>query len=236
MHDALTGLAVAEGGGMSVLIVDDDPEIRHLISVSLRSQGWDTVEAATGAQALAALAAQEPAAITLDVSLRGESGYDICRRIRAVSSVPVVFVTARSDEFDQVLGLELGADDFLTKPFSPRVLGARLASVVRRAARGRRPECLVAGPVTVDLAARRVHVGETLVDLSKAGFDLLAAMLAEPARVLSRQELLERVWGGWHADDDLTVLISRVRRKLAQAGAADFIETVHGIGYRLAAF
>ena len=217
-----------------VLVVDDEPEMRRMICAALRSQGWETLEAATMEEVMGALEADAPTAVTLDVNLRGESGYDVCRRIREMSDVPILFLTARSDEFDHVLGLELGADDFLTKPFSHRVLAARIAAVVRRRAPARPSGPLSIGPVTLDLGARRAHVGSRPVALTKNEFDLLAILLAEPHRAFTRRELLERIWGEWHSDDHvLDTTIGRLRAKLEHVGAGQAIETLRGVGYRL---
>ena len=175
----------------------------------------------------------------LDVNLGSDSGYDVCRAIRAESAVPILFLTARSDEFEHILGLELGADDFLTKPFSPRVLVARLAAVMRRAGAGTGPPAgggqLRARNVVVDPAGRRVQVDGAEVELSKTEFDLLATFMADPAKAFDRPTLLDRVWGDWYSDDHVVdVTMGRLRRKLADAGAPDLIDTLRGVGYRLA--
>ena len=182
-------------------MVDDEPAVRRMIAGGLRSQGWTVIEAGTGAEALAALERDRPDAVTLDVNLRGESGYDLCRRIRATSNVPIIFLTARSDEFDQVLGLEIGADDFLTKPFSHRVLAARLTAVLRRGVAAAPDGQVAFGLVTIDRAARRVTVGSTDVRLTRSEFDLLEAMLSEPRRVYTRDELLDRVRSEEHTSE-----------------------------------
>lgn len=233
MNDNATGMPMAPPPTGHVVVVDDEAEMRRLIAVSLATQGWETSEVATGGEALEILGRRDVAAVTLDVNLALESGYDVCRRIRAVSDVPILFLTARSDEFDHVLGLELGADDYVTKPFAPRVLAARVAAIVRRRALPAPPSALEAGPVRIDLESRRATLGGNPLVLSKSEFDLLVVLMGD-RRAFSRAELLERIWSPWRADEDLTVLVSRVRRKLAEGGASDLIETVHGVGYRLA--
>lgn len=221
-----------------VLIVDDEPEVREVLGELLAGAGWEPVAVATGREALAALDGGDFALVTLDINLGEESGYDVCRDIRAVSQVPIILLTARVDEFDHVLGLELGADDYLTKPFSRRILLAHVAAAVRRrqSPAADDSELLRARNVTLDLVGRRVRVGQAEVDLSKTEFDLLALFLGEPERAFDRHALIDRVWGEWYSDFHvIDVTIGRLRHKLAEAGAPDLIETIRGVGYRLAA-
>jgi DNA-binding response OmpR family regulator len=230
-------VADPNGAAGRVLVVDDEPEVRDLLAELLGGAGWEVVAVATGREALAALDGGGFAAVTLDINLRDESGYDVCRSIRSVSDVPVIFLTARADDFDHVLGLELGADDYLTKPFSRRVLLARVAATVRRS---RSPaaashEILRAGSLALDTVGRRCHVDGAEIPLSKTEFDLLAVFLSDPERAFDRHALIDRVWGEWYSDFHvIDVTIGRLRQKLAEAGAPDLIETIRGVGYRLA--
>lgn len=234
---AFEAIEVHGQGNRTVLVVEDEADIRELICVALARGGWATLEAAGPAEALALLASNELAAVTLDVKLAGESGYELCRTIRGRSSVPILFVTARADEFDHVLGLELGADDYITKPFSPAVLTARVAAAVRRGAHGRQTDdrTVRVGPIALDPIGRRVFVRDRQLELTKTEFDLLATFLAEPTTAFDRDTLLDRVWGDWYSGRDVVdVTVSRLRRKLTDAGADGFIETLRGVGYRLA--
>ncbi len=221
-----------------VLIVDDEADVRSLIAASLARAGWETIEAAHSAQALTALKTERISAVTLDVNLKAESGYQLCRDIRALSPVPILFVSARIDEFDHVLGLELGASAFITKPFSPRILVAEVAAAVRGAVS--KPEedsasTVQVGPVRLDFRSRRVTVAGSDVALSKLEFQLLEVFMRDPRRAFERVSLLHQIWGPWFGDDHVVeVTVGRLRRKLAAAGCVDFIETLRGVGYRLA--
>jgi DNA-binding response OmpR family regulator len=229
-----TPIGGAPAGSGLVLVVDDEPDLRMIIKVTLEREGWRTCEAADAASALECVSRQNPDAVTLDVNLGLESGYDVCRSIRSISSVPVIFLTARTDSFDHALGLELGADGFLTKPFNPRVLAAQVAAAVRRG-RGStaRTTLLRSQRLTVDLLARSVHVDGVSVNLSKTEFDLLCVLMESPGRVFEHGQLLTTVWGEWYSDNHvLEVTIGRLRRKLSTAGASTTIETVRGVGYR----
>lgn len=225
------------GDGRTILVVDDEAEVRALIAATLRSDGWTVVEAADADEALAVVAAADLAAVTLDIALGRASGYDVCRAIRATSDVPVLFLTARAQEFDEVLGFELGADDYLVKPFSPRILSARVAAVVRRrAVEGPAGHVLHAGLLSLDERSRRTYAGEHEVVLTKTEFELLAALMRSPDRAFDRDTLLDRVWGDWYSDAHVVdVTVARLRRKLADAGLPTVIDTIRGVGYRLAA-
>ncbi len=228
---------MTDPGSAPVLVVDDEPEIRALIRASLTQDGRDVVEAANGADALRIVRAGPIAAVILDLGLGAESGYDICRAIRERSAVPILILTARRAEFDEVLGLEMGADDYLTKPFSPRVLRARLAAIIRRAETpaSERTPSLVVGALELDERSRRARVGGQELPLTKTEFDLLAVLAGAPDRAFDRNALLDRVWGDWYSDGHVVdVTVGRLRRKLADAGLPDAVETVRGVGYRLA--
>ena len=226
--------------GRSVLVVDDEPDVRALVATSLAVDGWSVLEAEDQAQTLAAVRARHPAAVILDIGLGRESGYDVCRAIREIATIPVLFLTARQTEFDQVLAFELGADDYLGKPFSPRLLRARVAAIVRRA---EEPGAVGTGPadihtwgtLVVDERSRRARIDGRELPLTKIEFDLLTVLVRAPDRALERDALLDRVWGEWYSDAHVVdVTMGRLRHKLADAGAPGLIETVRGVGYRMA--
>lgn len=224
------------GAAGRVLIVDDEPDVRDFLCAALSVSGWEPVAVGDGTAAMERIRAGGIAAVVLDVNLGAVSGYQVCREIRSISTVPILFLTARTDEFDHLLGLELGADDYLTKPVSPAMLGARLAAVLRRAA----TDADAAGPlrarsIALDPRSRRVTVSGTPLELSRTEYELLELFLAEPDRAFTREALLDRIWGDWHSDDHvIDVTMGRLRRKLDAVGEDGLIETVRGVGYRLA--
>ena len=216
-----------------VLVVEDEPAIAEIIRLHLARAGYGVHLERDGSSALTAVRSLRPAAIILDIGLPGLDGIEVCRRLRSEQDwTPVIFVSARDDEIDRVLGLELGADDYVTKPFSPRELVARVTGVLRRANgtpdQSARP--LEIGAVRLDLAAHRVYVEGVEVALTATEFDLLAFLMRRPGRVFSREQLLSEVWGysarvGGRTVD---VHIAQVRGKL---GGASPIRTVRGVGY-----
>jgi phosphate regulon transcriptional regulator PhoB len=223
-----------------VLVVEDEPDIRHLIVHHLERDGYRCRGVASGADALAAVRAAAPDLIVLDVMLPGMDGLEVCRRLRAdrtAATVPIIMLTAKADEVDRVVGLELGADDYIAKPFSPKELVARVRAVLRRAhpVEGARP--LSAGSVTLDAARHQVTVAGAPVALTPKEFELLHALMESAGRVLSREHLLNRVWGYARADAiesrTVDVHVRRLRAKLGEAGAR--IATVKTIGYRFEA-
>jgi two-component system OmpR family response regulator len=218
-----------------ILIVDDDRHIREVVRFALEQAGHAVREAQDGGAARKAVAEHEPDLIVLDIVMPGEDGLSACRAIRSKSRVPIIFLSSRDDELDRVLGLELGGDDYLTKPFSPRELVARVSAVLRRtsdAAAG--AQTLAHGGLMMDLARHRCtwHDGEITLTVSE--FALLRALLSAPGRVFERAQLVELAYGSGHFVADRTVdsHIRRLRKKLADAGV-DAIETVYGIGYRM---
>jgi DNA-binding response OmpR family regulator len=222
-----------------ILVVDDEDNIRNLVGSYLRAEGWDSLEAADGDTAVEMVRERKPDLVVLDIRLPGIDGLETLREIRRFSDVYVIMLTARSEENDKVVGLSVGADDYLTKPFSPRELVARVKAVLRRA--GRAPasrsgdEVLRFPNVTIDLARRAVTVDGAGHDLSALEFDLLAAMAAQPGRVFSRRQLLEAVWGWDYFGDErvVDVHIGNIRRSLDDDAARPWlIETVRGVGYR----
>jgi DNA-binding response OmpR family regulator len=189
------------------------------------------VKAATGQDGLRAVSTQAARLVVLDVGLPDIDGLEVCRRLRSTSHVPVIFLTARDSEVDRVLGLELGADDYLTKPFSPAELVARVKAVLRRVDGGPAPEVIQAGGATIDVGRREIRIGDRVVDFTTKEFDLLRHLAERPGLALSRQQILDGVWGyDWYGDArTVDVHIAQVRKKLD--GAAT-ITTVRGIGYR----
>jgi two-component system OmpR family response regulator len=222
--------------GAHILVVDDDPHIREVMRFALTKAGYRVSEAANGSAAYAMLTADVPALVVLDIIMPEDDGLTLCRKIRAESRLPIIFVSSRDDELDRVLGLELGADDYLTKPFSPRELAARVAAVLRRTepkATSSPGDVLVRGSVRLDVARHKCHVGDRELGLTVTEFELLRALLGAPGRVLSRAQLVELAYGPGHFISDRTV-DSHVRRLRAKLGeAAEMVETVYGVGYRL---
>ncbi|HEX5502626.1 MAG TPA: response regulator transcription factor [Thermomicrobiales bacterium] len=220
-----------------ILVVDDEEHIRQLVTLYLSKEGYRVETAATGHEALTRVYAARPDLVILDLMLPETDGWEVCRelrRSRATEDLPIIMLTARDDLIDKVLGLELGADDYLTKPFNPRELVARVRAVLRRATRpAAGGKELRAADVRVDLERREVHVGDRPLKLRAKEFDLLAAFVERPGAVFTRDALLNRVWGYEHEIDTRTVdvHVSALREKLAGGGAA--IETVWGVGYKL---
>ena len=215
-----------------VLVVEDDRAIAELVRLYLRREGFGVQVDADGAAALGAVARLRPVAVVLDVGLPGLDGVEVCRRLRAASDwTPVLFVTARDDEVDRIVGLELGADDYVTKPFSPRELVARVRAVLRRTAGSPdREEVLAMGPVRVQVDRRRVQVDERDVPLTATEFALLAYLMRAPSRVFTREQLLGAVWGYAAAAGTRTVDV-HVAQLRAKLGDASPIRTVRGTGY-----
>jgi DNA-binding response OmpR family regulator len=218
----------------TIVVVEDDAHIADLVDLYLRQEGFRVVQAGDAEHGLRAVSEQRPSMVILDLGLPGaHDGLDVCRRLRAAGDVPILILTARDDEIDRVLGLELGADDYVTKPFSPRELVARVRAILRRVGAGRRPaDVLSVGRVEVDVARREVRVGDEVVALTAREFDLLAHLAAHRGLALSRQQLLDGVWGpGWVGDErTVDTHVAQLRKKL---GDALPLSTVWGVGYRL---
>jgi two-component system response regulator MtrA len=214
-----------------VLVVEDEPAIADVLRRYLEREQYSVRLETDGLAGLEAARSSAAAAIVLDVGLPGMDGIEICRRLRAESNwTPILFATARDDEVDRILGLELGADDYITKPFSPREVVARVTAVLRRGAAAEAPDVLRVGQVSLDLGARRTQVGDTEVSLTATEFDLLAHLMRKPRRVFSREQLLQDVWGYASAAGPRTVdvHIAQLRAKLGDAGC---VRTVRGVGY-----
>ena len=224
-----------------ILIVEDEPGIADTLQYALRTDGFEPACCATGEEALASARAEPPALVILDVGLPDTSGFEVFKRLRAGSDVPVIFLTARSDEIDRVVGLELGADDYIAKPFSPRELVARVRAILRRANGSAAPTSAVAAapppPVSVDEGRRQIRFYGRLLELSRYEFGLLQTLASRPGHVFSRDALLDRVWGDASASLDRTVdahvKTLRAKMKLV-APALEPIRTHRGSGYALA--
>jgi len=223
----------------TVLVVDDEPIVREVVVRYLAREGHRTVEAFDGDTARDAIERSEPDLVVLDVMLPGTDGLELCRWIRASSELPVIMLTARGEEADRIVGLELGADDYVTKPFSPRELAARVRSVLRRAARAEPvAERLTFGDVELEHATRELHKSGVEVRLTAKEFDLLWFLASHPRRVFSRDQLMASVWGYTAALDTgtVTVHVRRLREKIEDdASEPRYLETVWGVGYRLVA-
>lgn len=217
----------------SILVVEDEPSIASLVEMYLSREGYAVTRVDDGAKALEAADRIRPSLVILDVMLPGIDGLEVCRRLRARSRVPVIMLTAKDQEIDRVVGLELGADDYVTKPFSPRELVARVKAVLRRAeAAEEGPETLSLGIVAMDLSRRETRVGDRKVDLTPKEFDLLAFLMRNRGIVFSRDRLLERVWG-YERPVDTRTIDSHVRSLRAKLGPdGDVVKTVRGVGYR----
>jgi two-component system response regulator BaeR len=215
----------------TVLIVEDEPKIASLLADYLRSQGgFDSAIVHRGDQALARLRALQPDLVLLDLMLPGLDGIEVCKRIRAESAVPIIMVTARVEEIDRLLGLELGADDYICKPFSPREVVARVKAVLRRAA----PDAGQGVEMDHERHTARVH-GRKL-DLTPVEFGLLAALVSQPGRVFSRDQLMNAMYSDYRVVSDRAVdtHVKNLRRKLAAIpGGGELIESVYGLGYRI---
>jgi DNA-binding response OmpR family regulator len=220
----------------AILVVEDETSIASFVSAYLRNAGYTVKTAASAQTALIQLAGETPALVILDLNLPDGDGVELCRRIRKTSDVPILMLTARDEDIDKIIGLEVGADDYMTKPFNPRELVARVKSILRRAApERRRPESeeLTHGELTINSGKREVHVGDEEIRLAPKEFDLLWELLDHRGIVLTRDQLLERVWGYTFAGDTRTVdvHVRQIRRKL---GDASPIVTVWGVGYKVA--
>jgi len=219
-----------------VLVVDDDTTVREVVVSYLRAAGHDVVEAADGEQALSSQSDRRADLVVLDLMLPGISGLDVCKRLRAASDVPIIMLTARGDEPDRVNGLESGADDYVSKPFSPRELTLRVDRVLRRAggASPELPEVLTDDGLVLDHRRHEVTRNGALVALTAREYDLLRFLMASPGQVYTRAELLDRVWG-WAVGDEstVTVHVRRLREKVEDDPRAPTrLLTVWGVGYR----
>jgi two-component system, OmpR family, alkaline phosphatase synthesis response regulator PhoP len=219
----------------SILVVEDESSIASFVALYLKNAGYLVRTAATGSEGLSQVAAQMPGLIVLDLMLPDIDGIEVCKRIRQTSDVPILMLTARDEDVDKIIGLEVGADDYLTKPFNPRELVARVKSILRRTTperRERETEQIIHGDLRVDAGRREAWVGDDEIQLAPKEFDLLWELLDHRGLVLTRDQLLERVWGYTFAGDTRTVdvHVRQLRRKL---GDASPIVTVWGVGYKV---
>ncbi len=216
----------------TIVVVDDEANIADLVGMYLEREGFRVLKATTGNAGIEAFQTHRPRLIVLDVGLPDIDGLEVCKRIRQSSQVPVIFLTARAEEVDRVVGLELGADDYVTKPFSPAELVARVKAVLRRSDGAPAPEVVQAGRVAIDTGRREVRVDDAALDFTTKEFALLRFLAERPGLALSRQQILDGVWGhDWFGDArTVDVHIAQVRKKI---GDATTITTVRGIGYRL---
>jgi len=221
-----------------VLAVDDDPEVRGMLVRLLESEGYKVAEASTGAEALAAMTRSAPDLVILDVMLTTEDGLDVLAAIRRTSDIPVILVTAKGQETDRVLGLKLGADDYVVKPFSPAELAARVGTVLRRTTNRPAPSTgtLEFGDLAIDTLAREIRVSGALVETTAKEFALLAFLAGSPRQVFTREQLLEQVWdssSAWQDAGTVTEHIRRIRRKIeTDPDRPQWVRTVRGVGYR----
>ncbi len=215
----------------SVLIVEDEEAIASLVRAYLERDGYRVTWVGSGAEALAELEREPPQLIVLDIGLPDTDGFDLCRRLRATSSVPIIMLTARDEEADRVAGLEVGADDYITKPFSPRELAARVKAVLRRTEPAEHDDTLVLGDVVVRRSEREVSVGGEPVELRTREFDLLAYLIENRGAVVTRDQLLDRVWGLDYPGGTRTVdvHVAQLRSKL---GRPELIRTIRSVGYK----
>ena len=223
----------------TVLVVDDEDIVREVVCTYLEREGYSTLQASAGRAAVALIESEQPDLIVLDVMLPEIDGYSILAELRKRDDIPVILLTARTEETDRVLGLELGADDYVVKPFSPRELAARVRTVLRRAGRSEKPapgEPLVFDGLEIDGRSREVRVDGELVELTAKEFDLLVFLASAPRQVFSRGQLLEQVWESstdWQDASTVTVHIRRIRRKIERdPNEPRWIATVWGVGYR----
>jgi two-component system, OmpR family, response regulator MtrA len=217
-----------------VLVVDDDPALAEMLGIVLRTEGFEPSFVSDGDRALAAFRSTKPDLVLLDLMLPGTDGVDVCRQIRAESGTPIVMLTARGDTVDVVLGLEVGADDYIVKPFKPKELVARMRARLRRNDAGT-AEMLHIGDVTIDVAGHVVSRDGEPIALTPLEFDLLAALARRPGQVFTREQLLEQVWGYRHAPDTrlVNVHVQRLRAKVERDPEhPELVLTVRGVGYK----
>jgi len=220
-----------------LLVVDDDQAVRAMLTRFLTGEGYAVVEADNGAQALTVVTEQAPDLVILDLMLSSEDGFDVLTSIRRRSDVPVIVLSGRDRETDRVLGLKLGADDYVCKPFSPAELEARIGSVLRRRAQPAEPaKVLRFGELAIDLTSREVLVGDRLIETTAKEFDLLAFLAQSPRQVFTREQLLAQVWNSssqWQDDGTVTEHVRRLRKKIELTPERPrWLRTVRGVGYR----
>jgi two-component system OmpR family response regulator len=224
----------------NILVVDDDPHIRQLLTFALGKAGFGSIEAEDGEKALAAAQAHAPDLVILDINMPRMDGLEVCRRLRAENEIPILFLSSRDDEIDRVLGIELGADDYVTKPFSPREVVARVQAILRRVAAHppaveQAQTTIRHGQLTLDTEGWRAEWNSTEVPLTVTEFGILRTLAAMPSKVFSRDAIIDRLHGPGFALTDRTIdsHVRNLRAKFGQVGGSDIVETKAGIGYRL---
>lgn len=223
-----------------ILLVDDEPDLRQMVRRYLQAEGFDVADVADGETALSALRTSSPDLMLLDIGMPGMDGFTVLQEVRKTSAIPVIMLTARAEEIDRVMGLTIGADDYIAKPFSPRELVARIRAVLRRGRidHAETDETIEFDGLSLDLAGHQVKVDDSTIELSALEFALLAALASSPGRVFTREQLLERVWG-WDyfgAERVVDVHVGNLRKTLKDdANAPRFIATVRGVGYKFVA-
>jgi two-component system alkaline phosphatase synthesis response regulator PhoP len=221
--------------GELILLVDDEPHIVELAKLYLEREGFRVISVGDGRSALDRAAKDQPAVMVLDLMLPELDGYEVCRRVRAKSDLPIIIVTARDDDIDKIVGLELGADDYLTKPFNPRELVARVKAILRRSERTTKPEAhpVHLGDVTIDPARHEVTIAGRAVNLRTKEFDLLLTLAEHRGLVLTREQLLNLVWGYDYLGQTRTIDVHIAHLRKILAGSHVSIETITGLGYKL---
>jgi len=223
----------------TILIADDDPHIRQVIAFAMEAAGYTTRAAKDGAEALASFAESPADLIILDIGMPELDGLDVCRTIRRDSDVPILFLTARDEEIDRIIGFEIGGDDYVTKPFSPRELVGRVKAILKRAANRpeAEPEPSRWGTLAIDRDTHVARLGDTALDLTALEFEIIATLITRPRHVHSRGRIMRAAYGGNIHVSDRTIdsHVRNIRAKMGRAGNAEMIETVHGVGFRLRA-
>ena len=219
----------------TILIADDNPKIARILSDFVKKEGWRPVVAVNGCEALEMTRSEDPAAVLLDVMMPEMDGFEVCRRIREESDVPVLMITARGEDYDRIMGLDTGADDYIVKPFSGGEVMARIRAILRRLGQDAGPKIRTVGNLTVNLDRYQAWIGEAEINLSKKELELLWTLISSPGRVYSRDTLLDMLWGFDYGGDSRTVdtHIKRLRAKLGKVSHPDWeIATVWGVGYK----
>ncbi len=217
-----------------ILVVDDEPKIVEICRDYLKAAGFDVISATDGSRGLTIARLEKPDLVVLDLMLPGMDGLDVCRELRRDGNTPIIMLTARVEETDRLIGLELGADDYITKPFSPRELVARVRTVLRRAGNDPESEVIRAGDITLDRARYQAIFPDSAVTLTPTEFEILATLMSQPGRIFSRSQLLNAAHGVAFESYERAIdsHIRNLRRKLEKNGNAPYIITVHGVGYK----
>ncbi len=221
----------------SILVVDDNEDIRIFVRKSLEEEGYTVLEAVNGKEALSAFARENPMLVVLDLAMGQPDGFEVCREIRKSSAVPIIMLTNRSEELDEAMCLAAGADDYITKPVSSRILGLRVGTQLRHRSlqKSEHKTVLAAGVLRLNLESRELSVGENIVTLTRTEFDFIRLLIDQPKRVFTREQVIEAIGGSvdFSSDHLLDTHASRIRIKVKSAGGPKVIEAVRGVGYRL---